>query len=197
MIASFVYVGREAVEIMLLTFMIINSIKLTKTLVLTALSGILLGGLLGHAIGDFLHGYDAYMYAGLSAMMFYLFFTSSSLPGKIKLSMERLESKSVCCAKVVGLFLVWVVFFRESLEIFVFMFQSVHYNLPSWIGAGASVLLVVFVYNFMKVYSDRSFKPEVKKLMFKISNYAFLAFGIFFAYEAYTHSPLVNHLHVL
>ena len=163
MIASFIYVGREAIEIMLLSFMIINSIKLTKTLVLTALLGILLGGVLGHAIGDFLHGYDAYMYVGLSAMMFYLFFTSSSLPGKIKLSMEHLESNSICCAKIAGIFLVWLVFFRESVEIFVFMFQSVHNNLPSWIGAGASVLLIVFVYNYMKVYTNRKFRPEIKK----------------------------------
>lgn len=196
MITSFIYVGREAIEIMLLTFMIITAIKINKTLIATALLGILLGGILGYMIGDFLHGYDAYMYAGLSAMMFYLFFTSSSLPGKIKLRMELLESKSACCAKVLGLFLVWLVFFRESLEIFVFMFQSVHNNLPSWIGAGLSVLLIALVYNYMKVYTNRSFRPEIKKLMFKISNYAFLAFGIFFAYEAYTHSSLV-HLHLI
>jgi len=196
MITSFIYVGREAIEIMLLSFMIITAIKINKTLIATALLGILLGGILGYMIGDFLYGYDAYMYAGLSAMMFYLFFTSSSLPVKIKLRMESLENKSVCCAKVLGLFLVWLVFFRESLEIFVFMFQNVHNNLPSWIGAGVSVLLIVLVYNYMKVYTNRKFRPEIKKLMFKVSNYAFLAFGIFFAYEALRHSLLV-HLHLL
>ena len=196
MITSFIYVGREAIEIMLLTFMIITAIKINKTLIATALLGILLGGILGYIIGDFLYGYDAYMYAGLSVMMFYLFYTSGSLPEKIKFRMETLESKSACCATVLGLFLVWLVFFRESLEIFVFMFQSVHNNFQSWIGAGVAVLLILLVYNFMKVYTNRSFRPEIKKLMFKISNYAFLAFGIFFAYEAYTHSSL-QHLHLI
>jgi len=196
MITSFIYVGREAIEIMLLSFMIVTAIKINKTLIATALLGILLGGILGYMIGDFLHGYDAYMYVGLSVMMFYLFFTSISLPGKIKLRMESLENKSICCAKVLGLFLVWLVFFRESLEIFVFMFQNVHNNLPSWIGAVISVLLIVLVYNYMKVYTNRKFRPEIKKLMFKVSNYAFLAFGIFFAYEALMHSSLV-HLHLL
>ena len=78
MLPAFVYVGREALEMMFLTLMVTTSLKVDTRVYASAAVGILSGIVFGVLLGELLEPYEVLMYGLLSALMFYLFFTSKN-----------------------------------------------------------------------------------------------------------------------
>tara|TARA_B100000929_G_C15430419_1_gene394475 strand:+ start:290 stop:838 length:549 start_codon:yes stop_codon:yes gene_type:complete len=182
MLASFIYVGREALEMMFLLFMITATVSLDKKLITAGGIGLLSGLIGGALLGDFLEDYEVGMYAMLSGLMLYLFFTSNNLPAHIKGHVQAIANNTATFWA--GIFTVWFIFFRESMEVFTFMFQSINDNIASWTGAGFSVIFVAMLYKVLRNYKDT-------RALFNITRYAFLAFAVWFGYEALEHAHIL------
>lgn len=180
MLASFIYVGREALEMMFLLFMITATVSLDKKMITTAVVGLVSGLVGGLLLGEFLEDYEVAMYAMLSALMFYLFFTSSNLPAHIKGHVQSIANNSA--SFWAGIFTIWFIFFRESMEIFTFMFSKTDH--VSWTGAAFAVLIVSALYKVLENYKHT-------RELFTVTRYAFLAFGVWFAYEALEHAHIM------
>jgi len=187
MIQSFIYVGREALEMMFLLFMITSTVSLDKKMITAGVVGLLSGVAGGIFLGELLEDYEVAMYAMLSLLMFYLFFTSNNLPAHIKGHVQAIADNTATFWA--GMFTVWFIFFRESMEVFTFMFQQANNTTNGWIGAVAAAVLILALYRVLRNYRDT-------RALFTVTRYAFLVFGVWFAYEAYTHSSLV-HLHLI
>jgi high-affinity Fe2+/Pb2+ permease len=191
MLASFIYVGREALEMMFLFLMVSATIPVTKKLVSVGALGLICGLIGGFLIGDILEDYEAIMYAMLSALMLYLFATSSNLPAHVKGHVQAIANRTA--GYLAGLFTIWFIFFRESMEIFLFMFAPVgdshteltHFS-PHWTGAALAVIVVATLYKVLSKYKHT-------RELFTITRYAFLVFAVWFGYEAYEHHN-IHHL---
>jgi hypothetical protein len=187
MLLSFIYVGREALEMMFLFLMITATIPVTKKLVSVGALGLISGFIGGFLIGDFLENYQAMMYTMLSGLMFYLFFTSNNLPAHVKGHVQAIADRTA--GYWAGLFTIWFIFFRESMEIFLFMFapaeshvyhsNSLHIS-PHWTGAALAVIVVATLYKVLANYKHT-------RELFTITRYAFLVFAVWFGYEAFEH----------
>jgi len=73
MLTSFVYVGREALEMMFLSLMVSSAIGYNWKLFTSAGVGLVVGLIVGWFLGQALEPYETIMYALLSALMLYLF----------------------------------------------------------------------------------------------------------------------------
>lgn len=178
MLQSFVYVGREALEMMFLLFMVTATVSMNNKMITAAVVGLVSGVLGGYFLGELLEDYEVLMYAMLSALMFYLFFTSANLAAHIKGHVQAIADNTATFWA--GMFTIWFIFFRESMEIFTFMFQAVNNNQMGWTGAGLAVIVVASLYRVLQSYKDT-------KALFTVTRYAFLAFGFWFGYEALEH----------
>ena len=188
MLVSFIYVGREALEMMFLLFMITATISLNKKMMTAGAVGLVSGLAGGFLIGDFLADYEVIMYTMLCGLMLYLFFTSSNLPAHIKGHVQAIANRTT--GYWAGLFTIWFIFFRESMEIFLFMFSpapvhSLQLNnwmhiSPHWTGAALAVIVVAALYKVLENYKHT-------RELFTITRYAFLISAIWFGYEAFDH----------
>lgn len=178
MIQSFVYVGREALEMMFLLFMITATVSLNRKMMLAGVLGLVSGVLGGMFLGELLEDYEVAMYALLSALMFYLFFTSNNLPEHIKGHVQAIADNTATFWT--GMFTIWFIFFRESMEVFTFMFQQANNTANGWIGAVGAAVLILALYRVLRNYRDT-------RTLFTVTRYAFLVFGVWFAYEALEH----------
>ena len=178
MLTSFVYVGREALEMMFLTLMVAGAITTTWRVYSAAALGLLAGVVVGWYAGEALDPYEVLMYGLLSALMFWLFFTSKGMASHIKSHVDAIAENSK--GVFMGLFAVWFIYARESMEIFVFMFQSVNNTPTSWLSAALAAALVFGCFPIIK----KQVKPAT---LFTVTRYAFLVFGVWFGYEAIDH----------
>lgn len=178
MITSFVYVGREALEMMFLTLMVMTAVTASWRVYGSAIVGILSGIVVGYFAGELLEPYEVLMYALLSALMFWLFFTSKGMAEHIKSHVDAIATRQT--GVIAGLFAIWFIYARESMEIFVFMFQAVNNNPNSWLGAAVSAALVFGSFPIIR-------KHVQPATLFTITRYAFLVFGLWFGYEAWEH----------
>jgi high-affinity Fe2+/Pb2+ permease len=153
--------------------------------------GLLSGLAGGMLLGEFLEDYEVVMYVMLSGLMLYLFFTSHNLPAHIKSHVTAIADNTATFWA--GMFTVWFIFFRESMEIFLFMFAPVgdshteltHFS-PHWTGAALAVIVVATLYKVLSKYKHT-------RELFTITRYAFLVFAVWFGYEAYEHHN-IHHL---
>ena len=182
MIESFIYVGRESLEMMFLTLMVTTAIVIDKKIFAAAVFGLACGLLGGIALGELLENYEVLMYAMLSALMLYLFFTSANMPAHIKGHVDAIANSST--ALLAGYFGIWFIYFRESMEVFTFMFQKVNNTWEGWTGAALVVIVVASLYKWLTNYKDT-------KALFAITRYAFLVFAIWFGYEALEHAHIL------
>jgi hypothetical protein len=178
MVQSFIYVGREALEMMFLLFMITSTVSLDKKMITAGVVGLLSGVAGGIFLGELLEDYEVAMYAMLSLLMFYLFFTSNNLPAHIKGHVQAIADNTATFWA--GMFTVWFIFFRESMEVFTFMFQAANNNSSGWTGAAIAAIIVASLYNVLRNYRDT-------RTLFTLTRYAFLVFGLWFGYEAWEH----------
>ena len=180
MLASFIYVGREALEMMFLLFMITATVSLDKKMITAGAVGLVSGLAGGMLLGEFLENYETIMYAMLSGLMLYLFFTSNNLPAHIKGHVQAIADNTATFWA--GIFTIWFIFFRESMEIFTFMFSPSEQ--VSWTGAGIAVIVVASLYKVLEKYKHT-------RELFTITRYAFLIFAAWFGYEALEHAHIL------
>ena len=178
MLPAFVYVGREALEMMFLTLMVTTSLKVDTRVYVSAAVGILSGIVFGVLLGELLEPYEVLMYGLLSALMFYLFFTSKNMASHIKEHVDAIANNQT--GVLVGMFTVWFIYARESMEVFVFMFQAVNNTVTGWFGAALAVALVAGCFPLIR-------KHVQPATLFTVTRYVFLVFGVWFGYEAWEH----------
>jgi hypothetical protein len=178
MISSFVYVGREALEMMFLTLMVTSAISMNYKIYTAAIVGILSGIVFGIFLGEVLEPYEVLMYGLLSALMFYLFFTSKDLAAHVKQHVDDIAQNQT--GVWAGLFTIWFIYARESMEVFVFMFQTANNTFNGWIGAVTAAVIVAVCFPLIRKYIPTA-------TLFTVTRYAFLVFGIWFGYEAWEH----------
>jgi len=182
MISTFAYVSREALEMMFLLLMVTTTIKMDWKVYVTIAKGILVGLIGGFLLGEYLKDHDVLMYSLLSALMLYLFFSSENMGKHIKEHVDAIKSNTA--SVWVGLFTVWFIFARESMEVFAFMFQSVNNDINGWFGASLAVALVVGTFPLIK-------KHVAPATLFQVTRYAFLVFALWFGYEALEHAHIL------
>jgi len=179
MLATFIYVGREALEMMFLLFMITATVSVNKKMITAGAIGLVSGLAGGMLLGEFLEDYEVAMYATLSGLMLYLFFTSNNLPAHIKGHVQAIADNTATFWA--GMFTVWFIFFRESMEIFTFMFAPSEQ--VSWPAAICAVIVVASLYKVLEKYKHT-------RELFTITRYAFLIFAVWFGYEALEHAHI-------
>ena len=94
MLVSFIYVGREALEMMFLFLMITATVPVTKQLVSVGALGLISGFVGGFLIGDFLENYEVIMFTMLSGLMIYLFAISNNLPAHVKGHVQAIADRT-------------------------------------------------------------------------------------------------------
>tara|TARA_B100000809_G_scaffold237378_1_gene257166 strand:+ start:358 stop:903 length:546 start_codon:yes stop_codon:yes gene_type:complete len=178
MLASFIYVGRESLEMMFLTLMVSTAIGLNWRIYSSALTGLLAGLGTGWFLGGILEPYEVGMYAVLSLLMLYLFFTSRNMAKHIKQHVDTIKSGQA--GMLVGMFTIFFIFAREFMEVFIFMFQAVNNTKEGWIGATLAISLVFGCFPLIRKHLNT-------QTMFSVTRYAFLVFAFWFGYEALEH----------
>lgn len=186
LIAPFILVGREALEIMFITLMITTFIKLNWSMYASAIAGIIAGFALGWQLGNLLEPYEWLMYGFLSAMMIYLYFTSHTMGQQIVSNVQRMGSGTSIAALVT----IFVIFARESSEIFMFMFMANNNTLHGWMSASVAIAIIVGMFPLIK-------NKVSAHVLFKVTRFAFLVFGLWFGYEALMHWHVIEHSQVL
>lgn len=186
LIAPFVFVAREALEIMFITLMITTFIKLDWSMYVSAFAGLLTGLVLGWQLANLLEPYEGLMYGFLSALMIYLYFTSHTESQKIIDSIQKMGTGT----KLAALVTIFIIFARESSEIFTFMLMATNNTIAGWMSASVAIALVAGAFPLIK-------NKVSAKVLFKVTRYAFLIFGLWFGYEALVHWHTVEHQHVL
>ena len=182
MLASFIYVSREALEMMFLTLLISTTIGMNWKIYSAGAVGLLTGLVSGLVLGDFLENYEVGMYALLSGLMLYLFYTSKNMAKHIKQHVDTIKSGQK--GMLVGLFTIFFIFAREFMEVFIFMFQAVNNTKDGWIGATLAIALIFGCFPVIRKHLNTS-------TMFKVTRYAFLVFAFWFGYEALEHAHIL------
>ena len=78
-ISGFVYAGREALEMVFLTYLIMNWLTVTTPMIIAAVLGLITGVGGGYLLGDLLEPYEWATYGILALLMFNLFFNSKNI----------------------------------------------------------------------------------------------------------------------
>ena len=179
MIYSIIYVGREALEMVFLTYLIARALKIDIPTVVSAILGLLSGLFGGFFLSEILEPYEWASYGILAAMMIYLFFNTVNIKKHIDMHVEQAKNGIGIFA---GVGAIYIIYLRESMEINTFLFMNTGDPLSQKIiGAGIATIIVVAGIPLL-------FKHKlVQRNLFSISRYAFLLFGILFAYEAIAH----------
>jgi len=186
--APFFIVGREALEIMFITLMIMTFIKLNWSMITSAFLGIIAGVVIGWQMANLLAPYEGLMYGTLSALMLYLFFSASAIGQQIVNSIEKVGSAGA--TSWAGLITMFIIFARESSEIFIFMLMPINNTWNGWFSASIAVVLIAGMFPLIK-------HKVPANVLFKITRYAFLVFALWFGYEAIMHYYSITHIHVV
>ena len=177
MITSFVVTLIECLEIAFITLMLTQYTK-SANIYASGFVGLIGGVLAAYFLHDVLEDYEWAMYAILSVLFFYLFVKSKDITAHIKEHFEEIRSASSIVIAVATVFFVYA---RESFEIFSALLLNPASN---WLLAGVAAVLAALVFVFAR-------NSEYKRYVFKFGYLAYLAFGIWFGYEA------LEHLHIL
>ena len=179
MIYSIIYVGREILEMVFLTYLIAGALKINIPTVISAVLGLLSGLFGGFFLAEILGPYEWASYGVLAAMMIYLFFNTVNIKKHIDMHVEQAKNGIGIFA---GVGAIYIIYLRESMEINTFIFMNTGDPLSQKIiGAGVAVVIVVSGIPLLMKHK------LVQKNMFSITRYAFLFFGILFSYEAIEH----------
>lgn len=194
MITSFVVTLIECLEIAFITLLIVQTntakrdgIKQQHLQVLPQVQ-IIMYGILGLIAGFFaafylheiLEDYEWAMYAILSGLFFYLFFTSKNMASHIEEHIQMLTSKKTQASQFMIFIVTFLIYSRESMEIFTNLLLNKD---SSWFAAGVAVVVAGAIYCFAR-------RSNWKKYIFKYGYIAYLGFGAWFGYEA------LEHLHI-
>ena len=78
-ISGFIYVGREVLEIVFLTYLIMGSLTITTPIILSGIAGLIAGVGGGYVLGELLEPYEWATYGVLALLMLYLFYNSRNI----------------------------------------------------------------------------------------------------------------------
>ncbi len=177
MFASFTITLIECLEIAFITLLILQT-KVNKPTVITYGSLGLVGGLLSaYYLHDILENYEWLMYAILSSLFLYLFIKNKDIQKHIKAHVDDITQSSSTVLFLTAFF----IYGRESFEIFSNLFLNPD---ASWSAAFLAATVAVGIYIFAR---DSKYTSYV----FKFGYWAYLAFALWFGYEA------LEHLHIL
>ena len=177
MLTSFVITLIECLEIAFITLLISQTqVKKSTTIIYGSLG--LIGGLLSaFYLHDILENYEWLMYAILSFLFFYLFANNKEITKHIRQHVDDISNSSSTVLFLTAFF----IYGRESFEIFSNLFLNPN---SSWSAAICAAIVAFMIYMFAR---DSKYTSYV----FKFGYWAYLAFGIWFGYEA------LEHLHIL
>ena len=179
MLYSIIYVGREALEMVFLTYLIAGALKINISTIISAILGLLSGLLGGFFLAEILEPYEWASYGVLAVMMIYLFFNTANIKKHIDMHVEQAKNGIGIFA---GIGAIYIIYLRESMEINTFIFMNTGDALSQKIiGAGIAITIVLAGIPILMKHR------LVQKNMFSITRYAFLIFGILFSYEAIEH----------
>ena len=171
MFASFVITLMECLEIGLITLLLAKSnVNLPKVYSFAVLG--LVGGVFASIfLHELIEDYEWAMYTILSLLMIYLFLKGKDLAAHVK---EHINEIQTVTSAVVVFATVFFIYARESFEIISPLLMSASAN---WYVAGAGVATAVVIVTFFS-------KSRYNKYLFQFGHWAYLAFALFFGYEA-------------
>ena len=179
MIASIIYVGREVLEMVFLTYLIASALRINVPTILAALAGLVSGVAGGFYLSTFLEPYEWASYGVLSVMMLYLFINTVNIKKHIDMHVEQAKNGIGVFA---GIGAIYIIYLRESMEINTFLFMNTSDPFAQkLIGAAIAATIVVAGIPLMMK------SKVIQKNLFSITRYAFLVFGLLFGYEAIAH----------
>ena len=179
MLYSFIYVGREVLEMVFLTYLIAGALKINLPTIVSAILGLFSGFLGGFFLAEILEPYEWASYGVLAVMMIYLFFNTVNIKKHIDMHVNQAKNGIGIFA---GVGAIYIIYLRESMEINTFIFMNTG-DLLSQKIIGACFAAIVVVAGIPLLMKHKL----VQKNMFSITRYAFLLFGILFTYEAIEH----------
>ena len=179
MFYSIIYVGREVLEMVFLTYLIAGALKLTIPTIISALLGLVSGIFGGYYLSEILEPYEWASYGVLALMMFYLFVNTVNIKKHIDMHVKQAKNGIGIFA---GVGAIYIIYLRESMEINTFLFMNTSNPFSEkLIGAVIAAIVVVGGIPFMMK------NKIIQKNLFSITRYAFLIFGMMFGYEAIIH----------
>ena len=193
MIATFVITLIECLEIAFITLLLVQTnirkrdsekhlrqhlqVLPQVQIIMYGILGLIGGLLTAYYLHDMLENYEWLMYAILSGLFFYLFYRNKDIQKHIKEHVDNIRQSSSTVLFLAAFF----IYGRESFEIFSNLFLNPN---ASWSAAICAALVAFCIYMFAR---DSKYTSYV----FKFGYWAYLAFGIWFGYEA------LEHLHIL
>ena len=179
MIGSIIYVGREVLEMVFLTYLIAGALRINVPTILAAIMGLVSGIAGGYYLSAFLEPYEWASYGVLSVMMLYLFKNTVNIKQHIDMHVQQAKNGIGIFA---GIGAIYIIYLRESMEINTFLFMNTSDPfIQKLIGAViAAVIVVAGIPLMMK-------NKIIQRNLFSITRYAFLVFGLLFGYEAIAH----------
>ena len=193
MIATFVITLIECLEIAFITLLLVQTnirkrdsekhlrqhlqVLPQVQIIMYGILGLIGGLLTAYYLHDMLENYEWLMYAILSGLFFYLFYRNKDIQKHIKEHVDNIRQSSSTVLFLAAFF----IYGRESFEIFSNLFLNPN---ASWSAAICAAIVAFMIYMFAR---DSKYTSYV----FKFGYWAYLAFGIWFGYEA------LEHLHII
>ena len=179
MIGSIIYVGREVLEMVFLTYLIAGALRINVPTILAAIMGLVSGIAGGYYLSAFLEPYEWASYGVLSVMMLYLFKNTVNIKQHIDMHVQQAKNGMGIFA---GIGAIYIIYLRESMEIHTFLFMNTSDPfIQKLIGAVIAAIIVVAGIPLMMK------NKIIQRNLFSITRYAFLVFGLLFGYEAIAH----------
>lgn len=179
MIASIIYVGREVLEMVFLTYLISSALRINVPTILAALAGLISGVAGGYYLSEFLEPYEWASYGVLSVMMLYLFINTVNIKKHIDMHVKQAKDGIGIFA---GIGAIYIIYLRESMEINTFLFMNTSDPFTQKL-IGATIATTIVVAGIPLMMKNK----VIQKNLFSITRYAFLVFGLLFGYEALAH----------
>ena len=179
MLYSIIYVGREVLEMVFLTYLIASALRITIPTILSAILGLISGIFGGYYLSAILEPYEWASYGVLAIMMFYLFVNTVNIKKHIDMHVQQAKNGIGIFA---GVGAIYIIYLRESMEINTFLFMNTSDPfMQKLIGAVIAAIIVVGGIPLMMKHK------AIQNNLFSITRYAFLIFGLLFSYEAIAH----------
>ena len=121
MIGSIIYVGREVLEMVFLTYLIAGALRINVPTILAAIMGLVSGIAGGYYLSAFLEPYEWASYGVLSVMMLYLFKNTINIKQHIDMHVQQAKNGIGIFA---GIGAIYIIYLRESMEINTFLFMN-------------------------------------------------------------------------
>ena len=108
MLYSIIYVGREVLEMVFLTYLIAGALRITIPTILSALLGLISGIFGGYYLSEILEPYEWASYGVLAIMMFYLFVNTVNIKKHIDMHVQQAKNGIGIFAGVGAIYIIYL-----------------------------------------------------------------------------------------